>query len=67
MILGPPCILTLNFGDTNINQVKPDVMFAYIAPEAVYASSSALCVTYRAGVQPTPQLKLALTDFVLHP
>ena len=42
-------------------------LFTYIAPQAAYAASAALCVTDRAVVQPRPQLKSALTDSGFQP
>jgi len=39
--------------------------FTFIAPQASYAVSTALCVTNRAGVQPRPQSKPAAMDFVM--
>ena len=43
-------------------------MFTYIAPQASYSASAALCVTDRTGIQPRPQSKpaLALADFALY-
>ena len=46
-------------------QVK--VRSTYIVPQAAYAASATLCVTYMAGIQPKPHTKPALTDFGLQP
>jgi len=43
------------------------VRFTYIALKAANAAATALRVTDRAGVQPRPQLRTALTDFGLQP
>jgi len=43
-----------------VKKVNIKVRFTYIASQASYTASTALCVTDKAGIQPRPQLKPAL-------
>jgi len=47
--------------------MKNKSMNEWIALEAAYAASAALCVTDKAGVQRRPQPKPPLTDFDIQP